>query len=201
MHLLTRLHIAWADWRERKRLRRMYAGMKSVGRNVHICRGCTISSPQKVTIGDHVWIGENFFARAEGGINIGSGTIISRNVEIWTSNHNYDSDDLACVPYDRRMVCKPVQIGENVWVGTRVLVLPGVTIGEGAVIGAGAVVTKDIPAYAVAGGNPARVLKYRNAEKYEELKAQGKIYLDMEYDYDRSSLRKTEYWRQHAGKK
>ena len=146
-------------------------------------------------LGDHVWIGENFYAKAEGGLTIHSGTIISRNVEIWTSNHYYDAEDLQSIPYDRRMVTKPVVIGENVWIGTHVIILPGVTIGEGAVIGAGAVVTKDIPPYAVAGGNPAKVLKYRNIEKYNELKAQGKIYLDVEYDYDKSTLRKTEYWR------
>ena len=99
------------------------------------------------------------------------------------------------IPYDKRMITKEVVIGENVWIGTNVIILPGVTIGEGAVVGAGAVVSKDVPPCAVVGGNPAKILKYRNQEKYNELKAQGKVYLDMEYDYDRSSLRKSEYWR------
>lgn len=56
---------------------------------------------------------------------------------------------------------KITRIGHDVWIGTRALVLPGVTIGHGAVIGAGAVVAKDVPAYAVVVGNPARVVKYR----------------------------------------
>ena len=195
MTIKTRINIAIAGYFERKRLYKLYAAMKSVGRNVHICKNYSISALKKVELGNHIWIGENFYARAEGGVSIGSGTIISRNVEIWTSNHYYDAEDLQSIPYDRRMVTKPVVIGENVWIGTHVIILPGVTIGEGAVIGAGAVVSKDIPPYAVAGGNPARVLKYRNIEKYNELKAQGKIYLDVEYDYDKSTLRKTEYWR------
>lgn len=195
MNLLTRLHIAIADYRERKRLYKLYGSMASVGRNVHICKNYTISGKNKLTIGSHVWIGENFYARADGGLTIGSGSILSRNVEIWTTNHCYDADDLQTIPYDRRMIAKPVVIGENVWIGSRVTILPGVTIGEGAVIGGGAVVTKDIPPCAVAGGNPAVVLKYRNIEKYEELKAQGKVYLDVEYDYDKSSLRKSEYWK------
>lgn len=193
MKIISRLHIAWADYWERRRLHRLYSTMKQVGRNVHICRNYSISAARNITIGDHVWIGELFYAKGEGGITIGSGTIISRNVEIWSSNHNYNSDDLRTIPYDRRMVCEPVVIGENVWIGSRVIILPGVTIGEGAVIGSGAVVSKDVPPYAVAAGNPIRILKYRNIERYQELKAQGKIYLDVEYDYDKSSLRKSEY--------
>ena len=68
------------------------------------------------------------------------------------------------------------------------------TIGEGAVIGAGTVVSRDVPPCAVAAGNPVRVIKYRDQDVYRKLKAEGRIYLDMEYDYDVSSLRKSEYW-------
>ena len=56
---------------------------------------------------------------------------------------------------------KPVLIGNDVWLGRRVLIMPGVHIGDGCIIGAGAVVTKDIPPYSVAGGVPAKVLKSR----------------------------------------
>jgi virginiamycin A acetyltransferase len=55
----------------------------------------------------------------------------------------------------------PVTIGNGVWIGDSVIVLPGVQIGDGAVVGAGSVVTRSIPAYSIAAGNPARVLKYR----------------------------------------
>ncbi|MDE6407021.1 MAG: hypothetical protein K2K48_06295 [Anaeroplasmataceae bacterium] len=57
------------------------------------------------------------------------------------------------------MCDKPVIIGDKTWLGANVTVLPGVTIGEGAVIGAGSVVTKDIPPYTVAVGNPCKVVK------------------------------------------
>lgn len=193
MHFWTKWHIAWADRKTRRKLRKVYAEMKNVGRNVHICKNYAISGRGKITIGHNTWIGENFFVAGEGGLEIGSGVIISRNVEIWTRNHNYDSDDLTMLPYDRRFIDKPVSIGDNVWIGSRVTIVPGVTVGEGAVIGAGSVVAKDIPPYAIVGGNPAKILKYRNIEKYLELKAAGKIYLDVEYDYDKSSLRKREY--------
>lgn len=193
MNIITKMHIAWADSKERKKLYKLYATMKQVGKNVHICKNYSISSPKNISIGNHVWIGENFYATGEGGLEIGSGTIISRNVEVWTSNHNYDSEDLKTIPYDRKFIYKSVTIRENVWIGSRVIIIPGITIGEGAVIGAGSVVSKDVPPYAVVGGNPAKVLKYRDKEVYQKLKSEKKIYLDVEYDYDKSSLRKTEY--------
>lgn len=59
----------------------------------------------------------------------------------------------------------PVTIGNDVWIGTDVFILSGITIGDGAVIGARSVVTKDVPPYAIAAGNPARVVKYRFDEK------------------------------------
>ena len=62
----------------------------------------------------------------------------------------------------------PVNIGHDVWIGTNAIVLSGVTIGTGAVIGAGAIVTKDIPPYAIAVGNPARVVRYRFAPEIIE---------------------------------
>ncbi len=60
------------------------------------------------------------------------------------------------------MSVEPVVIGDDVWIGTRVIILPGVKIGNGVIFADGAVVTKDIPDYAVAGGVPAKVIKYRN---------------------------------------
>lgn len=62
-----------------------------------------------------------------------------------------------------------VVIGNGVWIGDSVTILPGVNVGDGAVIGAGSVVTRSIPAYAIAVGNPARVIKYRFAPEVVEL--------------------------------
>ena len=63
---------------------------------------------------------------------------------------------------------KPVRIGDDVWIGMRVTILPGVTVGSHCIIGAGAVVTKDVPDYAIVGGNPARILRTRN--KFSDVK-------------------------------
>lgn len=79
--------------------------------------------------------------------------VCSKNFGI--AEYNYYNEDI------RNSVRKPVVIGNDVWIGTNVVVLRGVTVGDGAVIGAGAIVTKDIPPYAIAVGNPANVIKYR----------------------------------------
>lgn len=62
---------------------------------------------------------------------------------------------------EQGMRTAPVTIGNDVWIGMRSIIMPGVNIGDGSVIGAGAVVTKDVPAYAIVGGVPAKVIKYR----------------------------------------
>ena len=82
-------------------------------------------------------------------------------VVIYTSGHKFDRTDIPMMEQGNTDA-EPVTIGDDVWIGRRVMIMPGVTIGNGCVIGAGAVVTKDIPPYSVAGGVPAKVLKSRN---------------------------------------
>ncbi|MDB9886806.1 acyltransferase [Polaribacter sp.] len=90
-----------------------------------------------------------------------------------TSNHNYEGTS---IPYDNTYIIKEIKIGDNVWFGNRVIILGGVTIGEGAIIQAGAMVHKDIPNYAIVGGNPAKVIKYRDIEHYKSMKLQSKFH-------------------------
>ena len=91
-----------------------------------------------------------------------------QNITIITDNHNYDSD--ISIPYDKIRIRKPVIIKDFVWLGHGVIIMGGITIGEGVIVAAGSVVTKSIPDYAIVGGNPAKIIKYRDIEKFQILK-------------------------------
>lgn len=114
------------------------------------------------------------FIECSGGVKIGRYFHTGRGLTIFSSNHSYDNDRY--IPYDQESVMKPVVIEDFVWCGAQVVILPGVTVGEGAVVGAGSVVVKDVPPYAVVGGNPARILKYRDISKFLELKNKGRFF-------------------------
>ena len=86
---------------------------------------------------------------------------------IISDNHNYKGTDL---PYDRTIIPKDTEIGDFVWIGARAIILAGSKIGEGAIIQAGAVVHGEIPPLAIAGGNPAIVFKYRDANHFRKIK-------------------------------
>lgn len=145
------------------------------GENVIIANPIEITKPENLQLGSHVYIGPNAWISTYGNVQIMDGTIIGPRLKIYTGNHNYDSEKL--LPYDEITIAKNVTIKENVWIGGDVTILPGVTIEEGAIVAASSVVTKDIPRGAVIGGNPAKILKYRDLEKYDRLKEEGKIYL------------------------
>lgn len=114
----------------------------------------------------------NSYIECSGGVAVGRYFHVGRGLTIYSTNHDYDGGD--SIPYGETDIPLPVTIGDFVWCGANVTILPGVAIGEGAVIGAGAVVSKDVPPLAVVGGNPARILKYRNEEHFFQLKAKAK---------------------------
>lgn len=140
--------------------------LAQVGVNCRIKGKGTIVGANFMRLGRDVAIGEGLFAVANGEILIDDYSIISRNCVIQTQTHNYNSDLL---PFGREMLRKPVFIGKSVWIGMNVTILPGVVIGDGAIIGMNSVVTKSVPACAICVGSPARVIKYRDKEKYDKL--------------------------------
>lgn len=94
-----------------------------------------------------------------GPLRIGDNVMMGPDVTILTHTHNIERTD---IPMGLQgSIVKEVIIGNDVWIGMRSIIMPGVTIGNGAVIGAGAVVTKDVPDYAIVGGVPAKVIRYR----------------------------------------
>lgn len=110
-----------------------------------------IDMANKVTIGKNVFINHNIICMARGSIVIEDDVMIGPGVSLLTANHDFDDH--------RVLLCSPIHIKKNAWIGSRAILLPGVTIGENAVVAAGAVVTKDVEANTVVGGNPAKVLK------------------------------------------
>lgn len=128
-------------------------------------------------IGTNVYLGDEVSfngmqIHGDGKVTIGNYFHSGVECLMITQNHNYEGE---LIPYDKEYVYKDIEIGDCVWLGSRVMILPGTKIGEGAIIQAGAVVHGEIPPYAIAGGNPATVFKYRNKEHYEQLKRENKI--------------------------
>lgn len=130
-----------------------------------------ITHPPKVQIGNNVHIGDRAYFVTEGGLSIGDNTHISRNVTIYTANHNYEGNAL---PYDDSFLFEPVVIQKNVWIGMNVSIVPGVRIGEGAIVGMGSVIASDVAPLTIVGGAPQRILKERNTGHYQDLERRQK---------------------------
>lgn len=115
-----------------------------IGRNVQINDSVHIGAIEHVSIGDHALIASRVF-------------ISDHNHGQYQQPDARSAPDVA--PSQRPLSSRPVRIGQKVWIGEQVCILPGVTVGDGAIIGANSVVTRDIPANAIAAGNPARVIR------------------------------------------
>ena len=130
------------------------------GKYFSVNRGVYIGSGKHIVLGNHVGIGENFELHNRI-LVMGDNIMIAKDVLVLGGGHNFDRTDIPIMQQGSKPKSELIIAGD-VWIGTRATILPGCrTIGQGAVIGAGAVVTKDVPDYAVVGGNPAKVLKYR----------------------------------------
>ena len=131
------------------------------GSNLNVEQGVYFGNGKGVKIGNSVGLGKNFRALNRT-LTIGDELIMGEDVLFLGGAHeNYSLD----IPMGKQMCIErtPLQLDGDVWIGARAIILPGCKrIGHGVIIGAGAVVTKDIPDYAVVGGNPARIIRYRN---------------------------------------
>ncbi len=112
-----------------------------------------------VQIGKNVVIGANCLMMARGGVVIEDDVRIAANVQLITNNHDLYERDI--------LTCKPVLIKKGAWIGAGATVLPGVCVGKHSIIGAASVVTKDVPDYGVVVGNPAKLIKTLEPEKFE----------------------------------
>jgi len=130
------------------------------GDNVNVEHGASIGFHRTVSIGSDSGIGIN--ARIGEGTQIGSNVMMGPEVLVFTRNHCTSRSDIPMINQGFGPV-RPVTIGDDVWIGARVIILPGVNVGSGCVLGAGTVVSRDVPARAIVVGNPGRLVRYRDS--------------------------------------
>lgn len=125
--------------------------MDNIGENSRMMPPMTVVRGNKVKIGKNVVVMNNALFMAAGGITIEDDVMIAANAQLISNNHDL---------YDHQiLICKPILLKRNSWIGAGATILPGVTIGENSVVAAGAIVTKDVEDNTVVGGCPAKVIK------------------------------------------
>lgn len=152
---------------------------EKLGRRCGVEPGVRISSHCKVTLGDRVVLRRGVLVGGSGQLHIGSGTAINEQVIIAATisvtigtncmlaprvyvldvDHDYGSRDIPICKQGYRNA--PVEIGDDVWIGTQAVILKGVRIGTGAIIAANSVVTRNVEPYTIVGGAPAKFIKTR----------------------------------------
>ncbi len=140
-----------------------------VGKRVRIGKrarlGNSFNQGEGIVIGDSCFIGNDFTA-IDGEIIVGESCLIADDVSIVAGNHQMDPTVVNGY-MNSKMLFGPVKIGKSCWIGEKVVVLPGVSVGEYSIIGAGSIVTKSIPSYSIAVGNPAKAIKKYDLNKKE----------------------------------
>lgn len=157
--------------------------------------GCLVSGDINIGKWTSLWGPNIYVLSMVHPIRIGNFCSIARDVSIQEYFHDHSKMTTYFIgrnffnkPIENEVLSKgPITIGSDVWIGTGVQIMSGVNIGHGVVVGANAVVTKDIPPYAIVGGNPARIIKYRfSEERIAEL-------LEMKWwDWEDSKIRENE---------
>lgn len=159
--LLKRLAIRLITWFQ---LNVIYS-FRSVGKNVRLGRRLFIFK-NRVSIGSDVFIGSHSFL--DGDITIGNDVMLANNVAIVGGDHVFRTVGVPTYAAPREH-WKPTTIEDNCWIGHGVIILNGVTIGQGAIVAAGSIVTRDVAAYDIVVGNPARTIgsRFSDREKRE----------------------------------
>lgn len=154
IHLKTSVQSKWT-----KQIRYWMASrfVEQCGKNVNF--ECGAKFDPELVIGDNSGVGVNCVVG--GRTYIGNNVMMGPDCIMYSYSHAHDRLD---IPMDQQGFEKPtpIHIGDDVWIGARVIILPGVNIGSHCIIGAGSVVTKDVPDYAIVGGVPAKIIRMRN---------------------------------------
>ena len=133
----------------------VFSGIEFLGEAV-IEPYCRVFGDPKIIFGDNFYM--NSGCHLQGNIVFGRDVMIGPRAVIWGRDHGME---LGTPMKMQKHIKQNIVVGDDVWIAAGVVILKGVTIGKGAVIGAGSIVTRDIPEFAIAVGNPAQVIKYR----------------------------------------
>lgn len=144
-------------WCRMKLARRIF---KKTGRyfkvhsNVDFGTGINVEIGENSSLNRGAWVGNDTI--------IGDDVMMGPEVIMLSGSHNFE-DTTIPMTHQGAPPRNPIVIGNDVWIGTRTIILPGVKVGNHVIIGAGSVVTKDVPDWAIVGGNPAKLIRYRNS--------------------------------------
>ena len=131
------------------------------GYKLNVEQGAYFGNGMDIEVGNDVGFGRNFKCRNVK-LTVGNHLMMGEDILIQGGKHNFERTDIP-MALQGSAGKTSLKIENDVWIGARVIILPGCKhIGTGVVIGAGSVVTKDIPDYAIVGGNPAKIIKFRN---------------------------------------
>ncbi|MDQ8190604.1 putative colanic acid biosynthesis acetyltransferase [Roseibacillus persicicus] len=125
-----------------------------VGKGVHVYPKVKVWAPWNLRLGDQVGVGNGAILYSQGMITIGKKVVVSQGAHLCAGTHDYEDPGFPLVTGD-------ISVRARAWIAAESFVHPGITIGEGAVLGARSVAVKDLEAWGVYGGNPARFLKKR----------------------------------------
>ncbi len=121
-----------------------------VGRQVVIRSGVNITFPWRLTVGDHVWIGEDVLVLSLAPVTLGSHVCVSQRAFLCTGSHDWRRES-----FDLQV--RPIVVEDEVWIAAQAFIGPGTSIGAGSIVCAGTVLMKSIPPQSLAKGNPAEV--------------------------------------------
>lgn len=127
-----------------------------IGRGVVVKPGARVKFPWRLSVGDHSWIGEDVWIDNLAPVTIGADCCLSQGAYLCTGSHDWSRSS-----FD--LLTKPIVVHDGAWIAARAIVGPGVTVGEGAVLGLGSMATRDLAAWQIHLGVPARPVAGRRA--------------------------------------
>ena len=142
----------WVPWPSALRVALLRTFGARIGQGVVVRANVNVSFPWRLTVGNHVWIGEDVGILSLADVAIESNVCISQRAYLCTGSHDYRQEDF-------KLVTRPITVRTGSWIAAAAFVAPGVEIGAGSVVAAGSVVTRDVPPNTLVRGNPAEVVK------------------------------------------